>query len=465
MTRTPATLRPLSCHSRTESASSRHRPTVRRATHFLAATILAALTVTGCKKTEETPTPEVTVQAEKVASTDLTEYIHGDTVLSPRAQAAIIPKITAPVKTFLVQRGAHVAAGQLLAVLENRDLAAAVQDNRGALTQADATYQTTTRATVPEDLKKAQTDLAQARANLGVAQATATARASLFAQGAIPKRDLDTANASLVQAQSAFDVAQQHLDGLHSVSQEAAIKSAQGALESAKGKYAGAAADLAFSEIRSPIAGVVTDRPIFAGEMPASGQPVVTVMDTSFMVAKLHLSQEQVTHIKLGADALAKTAGMDEPTHGKVTLISPAVDPGTTTIEVWVTIPNKDGSLKAGGSVHIAIASQTLSNILTVPNEAIIATKSGSPAVMVIGPDSIAHQKAIKTGITDGKDTQVLSGVKAGDQVVTGGAYGMDDGTKVKIGPADDDDAKPAAGKPDDDDDKKPAAGKAKGDD
>ena len=52
---------------------------------------------------------------------------------------------------------------------------------------------------------------------------------------------------------------------------------------------------------------------------------------------------------------------------------------------------------------------------------------------MVVGADSVAHQKDIKTGITDGHDTQILSGVQPGDQVVTKGAYGMDDGTKVKI--------------------------------
>jgi len=67
---------------------------------------------------------------------------------------------------------------------------------------------------------------------------------------------------------------------------------------------------------------------------------------------------------------------------------------------------------------------------------------------MVVGPDNVAHQKEVKTGISDGQDTQVLSGIQPGDQVVTKGAYGMDDGTKVKItaaGAADDADDKPSA--------------------
>jgi multidrug efflux pump subunit AcrA (membrane-fusion protein) len=387
----------------------------------------------GCKKTEDVASPEVSVQAEKVERKPLTEYVSGEAILMPRAQAAIVPKISAPIKKLLVQRGARVRKGELLAVLENADLAAAVQDSQGALKQADASYATTTKAGVIEDLQKAQLDLAQAKANLDLQQSIVDSRQTLLQQGAIPRRDFDTAQAALVQAKAAYDIANQHLNSLKSVSQSAAINSAEGALESAKGKYDAARAGLSYSEIRSPIDGVVTDRPLYAGEMANTGQAIVTVMDTSSLLAKVHLSQQQTTGLKLGDDATLTFTGQDEPAHGKITLISPALDAGSTTLEVWVTVPNKTGKYKAGTPVHVSLAARTLADAVTVPNEALIATKSGTPAVMVVGADSVAHQKDVKTGITDGHDTQVLSGVQPGDQVVTKGAYGMDDGTKVKI--------------------------------
>src|SRR5882762_5352418 len=86
----------------------------------------------GCKKPDETTTPEVVVQASHPHQGSISELISADATLSPLAQAAILPKVTAPVKKFLVQRGAHVKAGQLLAILENSDLAAAATDNEGA---------------------------------------------------------------------------------------------------------------------------------------------------------------------------------------------------------------------------------------------------------------------------------------------------------------------------------------------
>jgi HlyD family secretion protein len=402
----------------------------------LVALLCLGALLSACKKADEVAPPEVSVQAEKVERKPLTEYVSGETVLVPQSQAAIVPKISAPIKKFFVQRGSRVKKDQLLAVLENADLAAAVRDSQGAMKQADASYATTTKAGVIEDMQKAQLDLAQAKANLDLQQSIADARQTLLQQGAIPRRDYDTAAAALIQSKAAYDIAKQHLDSLRTVSQTATIHSAEGALDSAKGKYEAAQAGLSYSEIRSPIDGIVTDRPLFAGEMANTGQPIVTVMDTSSLLAKVHLSQEQTAGLKVGGDATLTINGQDEPAHGKISLISPALDPGSTTLEVWVTVANKADKYKPGTPVHVSLAARSLLDVVTVPNESLITTKAGNPAVMVVGPDNVAHQKDVKTGITDGHDTQVLSGVQPGDQVVTKGAYGMDDGTKVKIAAA-----------------------------
>ena len=404
--------------------------------------------VSGCKKNDPVEASEVAVQAEKAEVRPLTQFVSGDSVLAPQAQAAIVPKISAPVKEFLVQRGAHVKKGQLLAVLENADLDASVRDSHGAMKQADAAYVTTTKAGVVEDLQKAKLDLAQAKANLEVAQSVFDSRDSLLQQGAIPRRDLETARASLVQAKATYDIAEQHLSSLNSVSQTATINNAEGARESAQGKYEAAQASLGYSKIHSPIDGVVTDRPLFVGEMANAGQAIVTVMDVSNLIARVHLSPELAAALKIGDEATVAIPGMDTPVEGKVTLISPALDSGSTTLEVWVAIPNKEGKYKVGTSVHVSIASGTVKRALCVPSESLIATKAGDSAVMVIGADGVANQKSVKTGITDGHDTQIVSGLSAGDLVVTSGAYGLDDGTKVKITPAGaaDEDAKPAVG-------------------
>jgi multidrug efflux pump subunit AcrA (membrane-fusion protein) len=413
--------------------------TLTRAIVLLCAILLLPL---GCKKAEEEPTPEVAVQAAHPQQGSISEQIAADAILAPLAQAAISPKVSAPVKQFYVQRGSRVKAGELLVTLENSDLAAAELDNKGSYAASQATFETATKATAPEDLTKARLDLAQAKANLDLAQSIVSARTQLFTQGAIPGRDLDTAKAALVESQATYDIAKEHFDSMQSVSHKAALENAQGNLDSAKGKYLGAQAELSYTEIRSPISGVVTDRPLFAGETAAAGTPVITVMDTSALIAKLHIAQVQAQQIALGAAATLTVPGVDQPVPAKVSLISPALDPGSTTVEVWLRVENANGLLKAGTPVHATIQGRTLSNALTVPADAIQSSPDGSSKfVMVIAPDSTAHKKPVSLGIQNADTVQILSGLTASDMVISTGAYGLDENTKVKIGAATDTDS------------------------
>ncbi len=401
---------------------------------FSALTLLLAL-LPGCKNAAAPPV-QVTVQAQHPVQGPITEQIAADAILAPIAEAAIAPKITAPIKKYYVQRGERVKEGELLLTLENADLTAAAMDNRGSLEAAQATYATTTKAQVPEDTLKAESDLAAAKANLDLNKSIVERRKQLLAEGAIPGRDLDTAEAALVQAQATYDAAAKHLVSVRSVSREAALKAAKGQLTSAEGKYKGAEAQVGYSEIRSPINGVVIDRPLFAGETASAGTPLITVMDTSALLAKTHIAQAQAQKLKVGGEAEVHAPGVDEPIPAKVSMISPALDPGSTTVEVWLKIDNRSGRLRAGAPVKVSITGQTVANAVKIPLAAVQTADDGTKSVMVVGSDGTAKSKKVTLGITDGEEVQVLSGVDAADLVITTGAYGLDPGTKVKVSPA-----------------------------
>ena len=429
----------------TREIASYNRHFAMRSRLVYGALALPLLLLPGCKKEAE-PVPLVTVQAEHPETGTIAQHITADAVLAPLAQAAIEPKISAPVRKFYVQRGARVKAGQLLAVLENNDLAAAALDNKGSYTAAQAAYETATKAQVPEDTLKAESDLAQAQANLDLNQSIVKNRKQLFAEGAIPGRDLDTAQAALVQAQAAYDAAAKHLESMRSVSRAAALKAAQGQLTSAEGKYEGAQAQVNYSEIHSPIDGFVTDRPLFAGETANPGASLITVMETSTLIAKTHIAQNLTQQIKVGDEAEVQVPGIDKPVPAKVSLISPALDPGSTTVEVWLNIDNRAGKLKVGTPVRVSITGVTVDKALKLPASSILTAQDGGKSVMVVGADSAAHRKPVTLGIQDSEDVQILSGVTASDMVITTGAYGLDEGTKVKIGKAgeeEDDDTAP----------------------
>lgn len=391
-------------------------------------------TFVGCSKEDAEKEPVVTVQTAVAQKGSLDVELGFEAVLFPKNQAAITPKISAPVRRFYVNRGARVHQGQLLAVLESRDIAAALTDNKGALDQAQAAYDTTTRATLPEDLTKAETDAKSAHEALDAEQKLYDSRENLFKQGALPRKDLDQAAVALVQARAQTELADQHLASLRAVGQQATVKSAAGQLASAQGKYQGAAAQLSYTEIRSPIDGVVTDRPSYQGETPAQGTPILTIMDVSSVIARAHIPQDQAALLKAGDPATISTAdGNESP--AKVTLVSPALDPGSTTVEVWVEALNKSGSLRPGSTVHASVTARKIENAITVPAAALLKTPEETMAVMVVGEDGRAHQTQVETGAKTRDVVQITKGLDAGQIVVTTGAYGLPDNTQVKTMP------------------------------
>ncbi|HKN33186.1 MAG TPA: efflux RND transporter periplasmic adaptor subunit [Terriglobales bacterium] len=377
----------------------------------------------------------MSVQVALVEKQTIQRTVPAEAILFPLQQSALVPKVSAPVKAFYVKRGSRVRKGQLLAVLENRDLAAAAQENKGAYDQAQAAYETTTAASLPEEIQKAKLDTQVAKETLDATQNVYDSRQELYKQGALPRKDLDQASVNLVQARSQYHIAEKHLNSLMAVGQKQELKSASGQLESAKGKYLGAQAQLSYSEIRSPIDGVVTDRPLYPGEMAAAGTPLITVMDISQVIARAHIPQDRAALLKVGDKATITIPGVEKPVDGRVTIVSPALDPNSTTVEIWVQAKNPEQHMKPGASVQVSMLSQTVPDALVVPPSAILTAADGGTSVMVVGSDNRAHQKAVKTGIKQGDEIQIVDGVSEGEKVIASGAYGLPDNTKVTIEP------------------------------
>ncbi len=402
------------------------------ATGVLILSLASCASFVGCSSQQKEQEPVVTVQTAIARKTSIEQVITAEAVLFPKNQSAITPKIVAPVRKFYVNRGSHVHQGQLLATLENRDIAASVSENKGALEQAQASYDTTTGATLPGDILKAEGDAKAAQESFDAQQKLYDSRKSLFDQGALPRKDLDAAAVALVQAREQAAVARQHLAALEAVGKQATAKSAAGQLSSAEGKYQGSMAQLSYTEIRSPIDGVVTDRPLYAGETPQPGTPLMTVMDTSSIIARTHIPEDQAALLKVGDPAT-----ISDPEAGdvaaKVVIVSPALDPGSTTVEVWVEAPNKSGKLRPGSSAQVRMVARKINDAIVIPSAALLKTPEGGTTVMVVGSDSRAHQSTVATGVTEGNDVQITKGLTAGQTVITVGAYGLPDNTQIKV--------------------------------
>jgi HlyD family secretion protein len=362
----------------------------------------------------------------------IAEVVSGEAELFAFKQASLSPKITSPIYRYYVNRGQRVHKGQLLAVLENRDLSAAVKDAEGALDQAQANYTTTAAATVPQQLQKAQTDLANAKASLDAQQRLYDNRVVLYNKGAIAGKDLDQSFVTLTAAKTQYENALKQLNDLKATVANATDESATGQLESARAKKEAADVQLRYSELRSPIDGVVAYRNLYPGDIAPTGTALITVMDVSKVIAKLHLPQAKAARLKIGDPATLRVGGIDQPLPGKVSVLSPALDPNSTTSEVWVEAPNPSRQLEPGSSAEVNIVAKTVPDTVVVPASSVIAEDNGSTTVVTVKPDNTVVSQKVQVGIQEGDKVQIVSGLSAGEKVVSSGGYGLSDGTKVQ---------------------------------
>jgi HlyD family secretion protein len=379
-----------------------------KALRALLALFAAGALVSGCGTKEAAEaTPTVTVQVDAAEKGLIQRKVVTDAVLYPRDQAAIIPNVVKPVKKWYVEKGSHVKAGELLGELEGQDLEGAAKKSAGGYAQAQVAYDM--------QLQKSSQDLKFAKQTLDSAQKLYDSRAELYKQGAVSAKDLDDASVALTQAKNQYDMTQKQYD----------LKTAEGAVKAAQGDTQNADATYGYTKITSPIAGVITDRPNYPGETPATGTPIITVMDLSQIVARAHVAQIEAASLKVGDAATITVPGTAIQVKGKVAMVSPAVDPSSTTVEVWVQAPNPKESLRPGTSVHLAMVAQTVPDAVVIPQAALLTSPDGINTVIVLDSDNAPSKKKVKVGIRDSeaKTVQVTEGLQGGERVVTIGAF------------------------------------------
>lgn len=375
----------------------------------------------------------VNVSVQRVAAEDVPLVVSAPATVFGKSEAHISARITASVQQVLVHKGEPVKAGQTLAVLDRRDLEAQHTDAVASTQSSEAALERTEHASIPLQLTQARGDVAAKKSALDLAQKVFERRKQLLAEGAISGRDLQTSEAALAQAQANFDAAQANLDAIEKHTSAEDLRTAKNNLVQSQARESLAAANLSFAELRSPFAGTVTEQLIFRGDLASPGTQMFTVADMSSAVARAQVDADQVTGVKVGqACSFSKNDGSGTPSQGKITVVNQAVDPARRTVEVWCEIPNRDGALKSGffGSVKISVGKAP--QAVVIPTSAIEfeeGTQTGK--VYVVDGGNVAHLRKVTAAPIDDYEVRVLSGVHAGELVVTAGGYGLPDNTQV----------------------------------
>jgi RND family efflux transporter MFP subunit len=194
-------------------------------------------------------------------------------------------------------------------------------------------------------------------------------------------------------------------------------------------------AQLSYATIRSPITGIVTDQFQYEGEFASAGGKLVTIADTSTVIVKAPFADTAVAELKTGDTVtVVPTDSSAEEIHGQVTLLGRSNDPMNRTVEVWVTLANDDGKLRANGAAQMTVFANSKSDAVVVPASAVTLETSDAKegTVMIVDAENVAHETKVTIGIRTPDKIEIVEGLKGGETVVVEGNYALPDGTRVE---------------------------------
>jgi len=354
----------------------------------------------------------------KVEKGDLAKSVVATGKVTPITKVEIKSKASGIVKKLFVEYGDTVKQGQLLAQLDKAEIQAQVEQSQAALQSAEANLASSQadyeRSKVDAEgpdvpLLKRQYDRSVEMAKDGVVSESALDDADRNYKMALNKQNVAKAQMTVLKAK----IAQSQADVVHN---QANLKQLD--------------EQLSYTDIVSPIDGIVLSRDVEIGDavssilvLGSSATLVMTLGDTSEVYVKGKVDESDIGKVYLGQPARIKVESFKDKTfNGKVTKISPmgVEKDNVTTFEVRVSINNPGGELKAEMTANAEIILEEHKNVLQIPEGAIIYDKDKKASVEIPDPKAKEGKKklAVNIGISNGAKTEVLSGLKEGDQVV-----------------------------------------------
>jgi HlyD family secretion protein len=354
----------------------------------------------------------------KVEKGDLAKSVVATGKVEPIIKVEVKSKASGIVKKLLIDAGDRVKKGQLLAQLDKDEIQAQVEQSRAAQEAAEAS------------LKGAEADYERAKVDAEGPDVPLLRRAYERAVGMEKAGVVSTS--ALEDAQKNYEMAlnKQNVSKAQLLVLKAKVAQAHGQLGQDKANLAQLEEQLSYTDIESPLDGVVLSRDVEMGDavssilvLGSSATLVMTLGDTSEVYVKGKVDESDIGKVYLGQPARIKVESFKDKTfNGKVTKISPmgVEKDNVTTFEVRVSINNPGGELKAEMTANAEIILEEHKNVLQIPEGALIYDKDKKASVEIPDPSAKDGKKklAVNIGISNGAKTELLGGLKEGDQVV-----------------------------------------------
>jgi len=403
----------------------------------------------------EAEKPIVSVRMAKAEIGPIAQPLDIVGVINARQEATISPKVSGQIAKMGLIKNRVVHRGEVLAVLESRDLNGQQAEAAAALHEAEIGLNNIGQGNIPLTNAQDAKAVHDAQATADNMRKTYERRKTLYEQGGISKKDLEASELDVTKAEDDLRLAERSAALHQGTTNPSDLAAARSKEQQAAGRLASLTAQAGYATIRAPFDGVIGDQFLYQGDFANAGTKMLTIADTSTVIVKAPLSIDAAMGVRAGDAASVQPDSLPGVTlQGTVSLVGHAADPQSRAVELWITLPNPDGRLRTNSAARVTVHSGNVPKAIVVPTSAVTldATNANSGIVMVVDDKSLAHEVKVTTGAHTRDRTQITSGLRGGETVVIEGNYGLPDGTKVENADA--------APKPDAKPDAKPAADK-----
>lgn len=424
-------------------------PLWRRRSARVAAALVVILLVAGwCWHRRHAAAPEeaqivVSVQVAQAQVAPMADPIEVVGTIQARQEATLSPKVSGQISSMALLKNRVVHRGDVLATLEARDLKAQRAEAEGAAREAQIGVTTAADGTIPLTNAQDAKAVRDAQATLVNMRKILERRRTLYENGGISKKDLEGSQLDVTRAEDDLRLAEKSAALHRATTNPGDLATARSKAQQATDRLAALDAQAGYATIRAPFDGVITEQFAHQGDFAVSGAKLLTIADATSLIVKATISDEVATRVRAGDPASVQPDDLPGQTlQAQVTLVGRSADPLSHSVELWVSLPNPDGRLRANGTARVVIASSNVANAVSVPTSAVTldATDANAGTVMVVDAKSVAHEVHVTTGAHTRERTRILTGLRGGETVVIEGNYGLPDGTKVepaKAAPAD----------------------------
>jgi RND family efflux transporter MFP subunit len=360
--------------------------------------------------------------------------------LKAGATTTVISKVPGKVLQILVRENQKVNAGQLVARIEDDVVRLQMEQAKAGFQAASAQLAKATQAVRPEELESAKASLAQAEQDLAVARNNLERTKNLYESGTIAKSKYEDAQNQLKNGETKLDNARRQVKLMEEGARKEDIAMAQAQADSVSKQLALAELQLDFASVRAPISGTVAKVHVDPGNMVGQTSPLITIFSDGTIFAQMAVPEQYYGFFNRdwrGFEVQVNPLAYRDkpPFHGSLTDVSSFIDGNTRTFEVDVAVENPGNQLKPGMYVDVSIGTESTEETLLVPANAVLL-RNGVPVVFTTDdasdtPTVTMHE--VETGQKTQALVQILKGIKAGDRVVIQGNAFLETGQKVGI--------------------------------